>query len=282
MTQLYVFGGYDGRKNHNSLLTFDIHTQEWSTIVVQGDVPPGRNGHSATLAVDKIVVIGGWLGSGPLAAQDVWILDVANPNCISWEFLEIKGEPPGPCNMHSADFLANKNEVYVFRGGNGREYLNDLHALNVKTKVWRTVHPSGQAPQQRANHSSAVIAHELFIFGGWNGKERLNDLFILDSRTETWSAPSISGNLPHPRAGMSLTALRGRLYLFGGSGSSSKCFDDLQILDRRELRWLDITTGDMETNRETNGAIKVDQPPYRSLISPNRSRENYPTRAEER
>lgn len=277
-----MFGGYDGRKNHNSLLTFDILTQEWSTIVVQGDVPPGRNGHSATLAVDKIVVIGGWLGSGPLAAQDVWILDVANPNCISWECLEIKGEPPGPCNMHSADFLENKNEVFVFRGGNGREYLNDLHALNVKTKIWRTVNPSGQPPQQRANHSSAVISHELFIFGGWNGKERLNDLYILDSETETWSAPSISGILPHPRAGMSLTALRGRLYLFGGSGSSSKCFDDLQILDRRELRWLDITTGDMETSRETNGTIKVDQPPYRSLISPNRSRGNYPRRAEER
>jgi len=108
--------------------------------------------------------------------------------------------------------------------------LNDLHALNVKSKVWRTVRPTGTAPQQRANHSSAVISHELFIFGGWNGKERLNDLFILDSNTETWTAPVISGVLPHPRAGMSLTALRGRLYLFGGSGSSSK------VREERDLR----------------------------------------------
>ena len=40
---------------------------------------------------------------------------------------------------------------------------------------------------------------------------------------------------------MTLTALRGRLYLFGGSGTSSKCFQDLQILDRQEMAWLDVT-----------------------------------------
>jgi len=89
--------------------------------MVNGDIPPGRNGHTATLAHSKIVVIGGWLGSGPLAAEDVWILDVANRDCVSWEHLPPIGEPPGPCNMHSADFLACRNEVFVFRGGNGRE-----------------------------------------------------------------------------------------------------------------------------------------------------------------
>lgn len=40
---------------------------------------------------------------------------------------------------------------------------------------------------------------------------------------------------------MTLTALRGRIYLFGGSGTSSKCFHDLQILDRDEMAWLDVT-----------------------------------------
>lgn len=40
---------------------------------------------------------------------------------------------------------------------------------------------------------------------------------------------------------MTLTALRGRLYLFGGSGTSSKCFQDLQILDRDQMAWLDVT-----------------------------------------
>lgn len=139
--------------------------------------------------------------------------------------------------MHSADFIRDRNEIYLFRGGNGREYLNDLHALDCATYTWRTVETRGEAPQQRANHSSAVLEEtaELFIFGGWNGRERLNDIHILDTKTGVWSRPHVGGDLPYPRAGMTLTALRGRLYLFGGSGTSSKCFNDLQILDRKEM-----------------------------------------------
>ena len=157
------------------------------------------------------------------------------------------GIPPGPCNMHSSDFIPTQNEVYVFRGGNGREYLNDLHALDVESYEWRKVITHGTPPQQRANHSSALLddthnggKSELFIFGGWNGSERLNDIHVLDTATSTWSTPRVMGVKPHPRAGMTLTALRGRLYLFGGSGTSSKCFDDLQVLDRKEMAWLDV------------------------------------------
>jgi hypothetical protein len=148
--------------------------------------------------------------------------------------------------MHSADYIRHLRSVYVFRGGNGREYLNDLHALNVDTYVWRPVETRGPAPQQRANHSSAVLEEtsELFIFGGWNGGERLNDIHILNTATSTWTRPRVGGVLPHPRAGMTLTALRGRLYLFGGSGTSAKCFQDLQILDRQQMAWLDVAQQD--------------------------------------
>ncbi|KAL7551545.1 hypothetical protein ACHAWF_014792, partial [Thalassiosira exigua] len=129
-----------------------------------------------------------------------------------------------------------------------REYLNDLHALDVENYAWRAVRTHGTAPQQRANHSSALLdwdsASELFIFGGWNGSERLNDVHVLDTATSTWSTPKVMGVKPHPRAGMTLTALRGRLYLFGGSGTSSKCFDDLQVLDRKEMAWLDVNEED--------------------------------------
>ncbi len=243
--KLYLFGGYDSRMNHNGLMRFDIRTLEWTSVKssqICGSLPPGRNGHTATLALDKIYIIGGWLGSGPLAADDAWVLDVSDEENLSWTQLENSGNPPGPCNMHSADFVESLKEIYVFRGGNGREYLNDLHALDVETHKWHIVETTGNPPQQRANHSSAVIEDELFIFGGWNGAERLNDLNILHCATGTWSTPFIEGTLPHPRAGMSLTALRGRLYLFGGSGHSSKCFSDLQVFDRKELRWLDVSS----------------------------------------
>lgn len=263
---LYCFGGYDGHRNHMTLLLYSLKDEAWiqpanndsdrpvlrrlaatdMDIHLSGTPPPGRNGHTATLATDvsdeesgRIIIIGGWLGSGPLAASDMHVLDIAHsgPNelRLQWYQPKVTGTPPGPCNMHSADYVASRRQVYVFRGGNGREYLNDLHALHVDTFEWKKVETTGPAPQQRANHASAIMGNELFIFGGWNGRQRLNDIHILDTTTSTWTCPHVGGVLPHPRAGMTLTPLRGRLYLFGGSGSSSKCFPDLQILDRNQM-----------------------------------------------
>ena len=169
---LYCFGGYDGRRNHMTLMIYSIREHRWRSGNASGTAPPGRNGHTATFADDHehIIIIGGWLGSGPLAANDTHVLDVSEGlHRLRWFQPAVKGTPPGPCNMHSADYVANRKEVYVFRGGNGREYLNDLHALHVDTYEWRKVKSSGQAPLQRANHSSAVLneTNELFIFGGW-------------------------------------------------------------------------------------------------------------------
>lgn len=54
---------------------------------------------------------------------------------------------------------------------------------------------------------------------------------------------------------MTLTTLRGRLYLFGGSGTSSKCFQDLQILDRQEMTWLDVTQYESVPHPANSGGI---------------------------
>ena len=89
-----------------------------------------------------------------------------------------------------------------------------------------------------------------------NGKERLNDIHILDTNTSTWSRPYVHGSLPHPRAGMSLTPSRGKLYLFGGSGTSSKCFHDLHVLDPIEMTWLEVVEDDKEGNSDDSGKKK--------------------------
>lgn len=91
--KLYVFGGYDGKKNHNIIKVFSIDTYEWTTLETLGYQPNGRNGHTATLIDTKIYIIGGWLGSGPLAADDLHLLDLEKQE---WSKIESKGESPGP------------------------------------------------------------------------------------------------------------------------------------------------------------------------------------------
>lgn len=59
---LYVFGGYDGKKNHNQITVFNIQTKRWSILELE-NAPNGRNGHTETL-IDghRVFIIGGWLG----------------------------------------------------------------------------------------------------------------------------------------------------------------------------------------------------------------------------
>eukprot|EP00397_Hematodinium_sp_SG-2012_P014532 GEMP01014776.1.p1 GENE.GEMP01014776.1~~GEMP01014776.1.p1 ORF type:complete len:557 (+),score=82.00 GEMP01014776.1:1-1671(+) len=236
-TDLFIFGGYDGQKNHNMLFVFDVNTFEWRQPTVQGVRPSGRNGHSATLIERKgskqLLILGGWLGNGPLAAGDLHILHLQP--ILRWAQPNFTGEPPGPCNMHTADSV--NGTVLVFRGGDGRAYLNDLHALDVAEGRWAPYVTTGEVPLPRANHASAVDQTKLYIFGGWDGTKRLNDLYILDTPTRVWTQIKTLGQPPQARAGMSLSYVNGLLYLFGGSGHTTKCFNDVHVFDPVDATW---------------------------------------------
>lgn len=233
-TEVYVFGGYDGQKNHNELFVFDMVPMEWRQPHVGGAKPSGRNGHSASLLYggSQILILGGWLGNGPLAAGDMHLLNLSP---LKWLVPNFSGEPPGPCNMHTADPVGNY--LFVFRGGDGRAYLNDLHALDLKSNSWCAVKTAGEKPPPRANHASAVDGDRLYVFGGWDGTKRLNDLYVLDVSDMVWSLLKPLGCAPQARAGMTLSIIRDSLYLFGGSGHTTRCFNDVHVYDPKEGAW---------------------------------------------
>ena len=110
--RLFVFGGYDGRRNHATVHTFDCDTYLVGARARPRQPPEGRNGHTATLAERKLFIIGGWLGSGPLAAKDTHYLDVDR---MAWVQPPSVGEPPGPMNMHTADYIPHLRQIRVPR-----------------------------------------------------------------------------------------------------------------------------------------------------------------------
>mmetsp|Transcript_7814 Transcript_7814/g.22326 ORF Transcript_7814/g.22326 Transcript_7814/m.22326 type:complete len:579 (+) Transcript_7814:33-1769(+) len=232
--EVFVFGGYDGQKNHNDLYVFDVIPMEWRNPNVGGKRPSGRNGHSATIIEgnSQILILGGWLGNGPLAAGDMHLLNLSP---LTWVQPSFHGEPPGPCNMHTADLVGR--HLLVFRGGDGRAYLNDLHGLDLDTNSWYSVKTCGEQPPPRANHASTVDDLRLYIFGGWDGTKRLNDLYVLDTRDMVWSLLRPAGCAPQARAGMTLSLIRDCVYLFGGSGHTTRCFNDVHVYDPKEQAW---------------------------------------------
>ena len=280
--ELFVFGGYDGVRNHSALHVLDLISWTWrNNVPCRGTPPSGRNGHSATLIPPLkkhmrggraycegahnghhlILVIGGWLGTGPYAARDAHLLDAdakewlstsepsVAPGLHSVQLLVpgtrntstadglnsathdansgsdddddddssirrgsgrqvILGAGPGPCNMHTADWVDHRRQVLVFRGGDGRQYLNDLHALSVGTEddddnalgdgaawQWEPLPTTGHPPRPRANHSSCVADRSLFVFGGWDGVQRLNDVHVLNTETLCWTEVAVASVL---------------------------------------------------------------------------------------
>jgi N-acetylneuraminic acid mutarotase len=225
--RIWLFGGYDGKKNHATVHALNVATAQWERLTTTGTVPEGRNGHTASLIANKMYVIGGWLGSGTFASSEVYIL---NLDAHEWTLSQTHGQSPGPCNMHSAD-VVDERFIYIFRGGDGKDYLNDLHRLDTETLTWTLLAPAGAPPPPRANHCSTLIRRSLYVFGGWDGAKRLNDIFYFHIDTGVWHEVNLASQAPSPRAGMSMVAIDEKIYLFGGSGPSASCFNDLQIFD---------------------------------------------------
>ncbi|CAH0480616.1 unnamed protein product [Peronospora belbahrii] len=182
--------------------------------------------------------------------------------------------------MHTADYVNHLGSIVVFRGGDGRDYLNDLHALEIHTMTWTRIKTRGQAPAPRASHSSAMVGHELLIFGGWDGQQRLNDIHVLDTRHMTWSAVDKEIRVhtrqdvapPLPRAGMTMACHRDLLFVFGGSGPSSKCYDDLHVYDPNGHEWIE-TIAMVTTENSNNGQRHKWRHSYRS--NPSRTRRRW-------
>ena len=49
--------------------------------------------------------------------------------------------------MHSADVF--EHYIYIFRGGDGKDYLNDLHRLNSIDMKWQLMAAEGEVPPPR-------------------------------------------------------------------------------------------------------------------------------------
>ena len=248
----YVFGGFDGSVHQNTLNIIDLNTLSYSTLNTSGDQPSGRNGHTATLYNSSIYIIGGWNSSNPSTTKEIYSLDLES---LNWSKIQPTGEQMVPCNMHTSNLYQNK--IFVFRGGDGINYLHDLHLFDLTNNSWNSVKGQGKMPSARANHASSVFNDHLYIFGGWNGNDRLNDLYRMAFVDYFWTKVDISGNLPKPRAGMSLLPYLEGLLLFGGSGESSESYSDLWHFNSSQQTWTHLLPSNPPSSRAGHSFTQI-------------------------
>lgn len=228
---LIFFGGYDNKKNSNNVYSFSIANSKFTKCSCTGSIPKPRNGHTSTVIFNKMIMIGGWLGEEELASDEVYQLYLD-----SFQWTKLNPQPSiGPSNMHTSDLY--KEIIYIFRGGNGSAFLNDLIAYDITKNSTELIYLTGKIPSRRANHMSSIVDDFLYIFGGWSGHTLLNDLFCINLITRTSSEVHTCGIRPSFRAGARIVSNGNYLILFGGFKGNSIYLNDVHFFDFEKNYW---------------------------------------------
>eukprot|EP00850_Spirogloea_muscicola_P000842 SM000003S11087 [mRNA] locus=s3:838384:844753:+ [translate_table: standard] len=204
------------------------------------DGPPGRAGHTATLADNgSIYVLGGRRGDAYF--NDAWEFDTA---AKAWRRLAAAA-PFAPRAYHTAT-LVGGSRIWLIGGSDAVTVFADVHVLDTATGQWSS--PSLEGQLARGTHAAAL--HPLrptaiLVFGGYGGQPGpgrrhgwLADLCVLHTEELGWEELRAGGEQPCSRGYHTLVAgSNDAVYLFGGKGEHG-------ILKSNNLSVYNCTTGE--------------------------------------
>lgn len=234
-TNLFVFGGTDGKNPLRDLHMLDTTTNTWVQPNLTGEGPAAREGHSAALIDHRLFIFGGCGKaqdeSEEIYYNDLYILDTVN---LSWTMAATSGIPPSPRDSHTCSSW--KNKIIVLGGEDASDsYLSDVYILDADTLVWKELNTTGQILAPRAGHATVSLGKHLFVFGGFTDDRNLfDDLHMLNIETGVWTKVATTGQGPSARfsiAGDCLDFKRGILIFIGGCNENLEALDDMYYLD---------------------------------------------------
>ncbi|RKP06465.1 hypothetical protein THASP1DRAFT_25225 [Thamnocephalis sphaerospora] len=138
---LVAIGGMAGSSlaPTDSVLSFDIASNQWKEIKVAGEAPSPRRTHTAVVSGDHVIVFGGCDMSVQELYNDVVVLDTTT---MSWLRPKVKNAPTGRCG-HTASMVGDYMLVTFGFMGTGGD--NRIYALNTKTWEFVTDYPGVSA-----------------------------------------------------------------------------------------------------------------------------------------
>ncbi|CAO3674013.1 unnamed protein product [Rhizopus stolonifer] len=216
----------------------------WSRAITYGKHPtkPLR-AHSANLIGEYLYVFGGC--DMKTCFNTLHVLDM---DTLTWTKPSTTGQVPPPCRAHSCTtverMVGGKRScnLYVFGGGNGPNYFNDLYVLNIDTLNWTKPKIQGKFPSPRRAHTTCLWNQKIIVIGGGDGARALADVYALDiSNPESlqWTEIETQGVSPIARGYHTSNLIKNKLVVYGGS-DGHECFSDIFILDLQTYRWTQI------------------------------------------
>ncbi|SZF05944.1 unnamed protein product [Blumeria hordei] len=230
--KLVIFGGGDGPAYYNDVYVLDTMNFRWSKPKVGGDRQPSkRRAHTACFWRNGIYIFGG--GDGVRALNDVWRLDVADTNKMSWKLIsppsagrgDEKNKPKAR-GYHTANMVGSK--LIIFGGSDGGECFQDVWVFDVEALTFSPVNIHISYP--RLSHTATIVGSYLFVIGGHDGVEYCNEVLLLNLVTMVWDKRRIYGQLPQPRGYHTTVLHDSRLIVMGGF-DGHEVFSDVRLLE---------------------------------------------------
>ncbi|TXG65091.1 hypothetical protein EZV62_006366 [Acer yangbiense] len=235
---------------------------QWIAPPISGQRPKARYEHGAAVVQDKMYIYGGNHNGRYL--NDLHVLDLRS---WTWSKVEAKVESESlesspatltPCAGHSLIPWENKLLSIAGHTKDPSETVQ-VKTFDLQTSSWSTLKTYGKAPVSRGGQSVTLVGTSLVIFGGQDAKRTLlNDLHILDLETMTWDEIDALGVPPSPRSDHAAAVHAERYLLIFGGGSHATCFNDLHVLDLRNMEWSRPTQqGEIPTARAGHAGVTV-------------------------
>ncbi|CAG9823052.1 unnamed protein product [Phaedon cochleariae] len=238
--KIYIWGGRNDRASCSTLFCFDTVWHCWTAPKTTGNIPPARDGHTACLWKNNMIISGGYEEDSDAFARSVYLL---NLDTMHWTYIHITGAEPTLRDFHTTVVI--KDRMYLF-GGRGTTnepqlslgrtqvlYCNELWYLDLTSFTWNNCRAGGNLPIGRRSHSAFVYNDKMYIFGGYNSvrEEHYNHIFEYDPSTNLWKIASNGvGKRPCKRRRQACVLVGEKVYIFGGtSPHPSESLDNYSI-----------------------------------------------------
>ena len=264
---LIVFGGcFLDRSCFSDVFVLLTRQAKWVKPAVDGDPPPPREGHTATLVGTHMYVYGGSSETGYL--NDVYIMDVEAPLGAGREVALAWGRPdinPGaghaqPLGREGHTATLYQGRIYIFGGYTVAGHTNDMLVLDTGTLSWEHPRVGDAKPPAREGHSTVLYRSRLYVFGGFTDGGCLNDLYVFDLLTNSWEKALVGGTAPSTRQDHSAVVAGHRMLVMAGCNfGMRRCFNDMHVLDLETQAWTAdrVSNPDTLRPREDHSAVLV-------------------------
>ena len=268
--RLVLFAGTNRTSDRNEVWVRSAAVgSTWSRLAIEGELPPGRENHTAIYDPlrERMIVFGGLSAVGMF--NDVWALSLKGTPV--WGRLGVHGQPPTSRHDHVAIYDPLLDRMLVWGGWDGA-YKNELWSLDLATgPTWRLLQVPGSTPRARREHSAVYDAASarIIMYGGW-ADTWLRDVWSLSlSGAPQWDSVAAGGARPLAVSGHTAIydRIRRRMVTCGGDTASSKPTNEVWTLTLQgDPTWTRLSPSQTEPQARRDQAAASDPSGDRLII----------------